>query len=107
MNAASLIGRDPESALVAVVGFCAAAYVGLYLGVVLGIAEVIASSADGSVQSVQLLEGMIQMLVGWVVFLALGLGTAILIRYWRSVCARCEPRSQDVGPEKEQILGYD
>ncbi|WP_162560133.1 hypothetical protein [Methylotetracoccus oryzae] len=99
--------RGVEAGLVALLGFGAAAYFGLYQGVALGVGEILEQTLGETVGTVELLEGLVRMMVGWIVFLVTGFATIILSRH----CLNSgePPVSPEPVPEgeKEHGLGYD
>jgi hypothetical protein len=104
----TLVGwRGAEAGLVALCGFGAAAYFGLYQGVALGVGEILEQTLGETVAAVELLEGLVRMMFGWIVFLVTGFATVVLSRYClASGKPPVSPESPRAG-EKEHGLGYD
>jgi len=101
------LARAPESVLVAIIGFGAAVYIGLYLGVVPGVNAILRDSFAELVPPVDLLEALIRILAGWVVFLFIGLLTSMYIRHRMSAGEVPVSPALPKNPEKEHVLGYD
>jgi len=99
--------RGAEAGVVALLGFGAAAYFGLYQGVALGMGEILEQTLGETVGAVELLEGLVRMMVGWIVFLVMGFATIILSRH--CLTASEPPVLPEPTPEgeKEHGLGYD
>ena len=97
----------PEIALVGALGFSAAAYLGFYQGVVGAVVRILDHSLSQPIAPLDLLEGLIQMLLGWVVFLVIALATAMLVRegFWSRLSRSAE--STPELREKEHERGYD
>ena len=96
-----------EAGLVALFGFGVAAYFGLYQGVALGVVQILEQTMGDTVAAVELLEGLVRMMFGWVVLLVTGFATVSLSRY--CLASGEQPLSPESPPagEKEHGLGYD
>jgi hypothetical protein len=101
------LSRAPESILVAIIGFGAAVYIGLYLGVVPGVNAILRDSFAELVPPVDLLEGLIRILAGWVIFLFIGLLTSMYVRHRMSKGELPRSPALPQNPDKEHVLGYD
>jgi hypothetical protein len=97
----------PLAWLAWLVGGSAAFYLGLYLGVGNGIFMILDGGMVDAADPIRLLEGLVQMVVGWVVFLGLAFGTAALVQRGTQRARRSDVAPDETVPEKEHILGYD